>query len=111
MSVPLKKILIVAHNPPVRETRGMLLDSAGDYALTSVSSDDDAMAILETEAFDLVLIGRSSRYYKKGLDQRIRERHPNMLVLKIDNVFSSFPSRMTDSVPTHVLTAIREMLA
>jgi hypothetical protein len=66
------------------------------YSVSSVASDDEVMATLETEAFDLVLIGRKVRAAKRHLDERIRMRHPNLLILKIDEEFSPYPTRVTD---------------
>jgi len=48
-----------------------MLRQAG-YGVESVDSDDAAMALLEVEHFDLVLIGRKSEIVKKGLDRRLR---------------------------------------
>jgi hypothetical protein len=110
MSVTFKRILVVAQNAPLRETRVMLLSAAG-YTVTSVSSDDDALRLLETDRFDLVLLGRSSET-SVGLDESLREKYPLLLTLKIDDLHrSEFPSRMTDSVPEHVIDALKEMLA
>jgi CheY-like chemotaxis protein len=106
-----KRILIVAHNHTVRETRGMLLRKAGYYSVSSVASDDEAMTILEIEGFDLVLIGRNVRASKRDLDERIRMRHPNLLILKIDDMYSPYPTRMTDAAPGQLLKALSEMLS
>lgn len=71
------------------------------------------MALLEREQFDLILLGRKSKLPKKGIDQRLREKYPDLLTLKIEmrgQEKSIFPSRITDSAPHHVLTALTEML-
>lgn len=60
-----------------------MLRQAG-YGVESVDSDDAAMALLEVEHFDLVLIGRKSEMVEKGLDRRLRERYPHLLILKIE---------------------------
>jgi hypothetical protein len=39
----------------------------------SVATDDDAMKLLETEQFDLVLVGRKSQSSREALDQRLRQ--------------------------------------
>ena len=54
-----------------------------------------------------------SRLPIKGLDQRLRERFPNLLTLKIEpggEIVSIYPSRITDAVPEHVLEALKGML-
>jgi hypothetical protein len=90
--------------------RALLLLSAAGYTVTSVSSDDDALKLLEADRFDLVLLGRSSEL-SVGIDQRLREKHPSLLTLKIDDLGGSeYPSRMTDSMPEHVIDALKEML-
>ena len=109
MSGTRKRILVVTQDAPLRETRVMLLKAAG-YTVTSVSSDDDALRLLEKDRFDLVLLGRSSEL-SVGIDQRLREKHPLLLTLKIDDLDGSeYPSRVTDSIPEHVIDALKEML-
>jgi hypothetical protein len=56
--------------------------------------------------YDLVLLGRDSES-NIAMDRQLREMYPNLLTLKIDIVFSEFPSRMTDAVPEHVLAALK----
>jgi CheY-like chemotaxis protein len=106
-----KRILVVADDRPLRTTRVSLLESEG-YRVESVESDSAAMALLETETFDLILLGRSSGMHKTFLDQRLREKYPQLLTLKIVNHEdpSVYPSRLTDSAPEHVIVALREML-
>jgi CheY-like chemotaxis protein len=107
-----KRILVVAHDAPLRQTRVFLLEQAG-YTVESVGTDDDAMAMLETERFDLILLGRKSLLPKKGIDQRLREKYPDLLTLKIEGADadqSIYPSRITDNAPANVLTALSEML-
>lgn len=107
-----KRILVVSHNIPLRTSRVLVLKSAG-YRVESVATDDEAMAILETEQFDLVLLGRKSLLPKKGIDQRLREKYPNLLTLKIlssEGENSIYPSRLSNSVPRQVLGALAEML-
>jgi DNA-binding NtrC family response regulator len=107
-----KRILIIAHDHPLRLTRVALLEQAG-YTVESVATDDEAMVLLEREQFDLILLGRKSKLPKKGIDQRLREKYPNLLTLKIEmggQAESIFPSRIIDSAPHQVLTALTEML-
>jgi CheY-like chemotaxis protein len=103
-----KRILVVANEKPLRESRAMLLESAS-YSVISVSSDEDALKLLETENFDLILLGRNTDS-PVALDQLLRAKYPTLLTLKIDGLESEYPSRITDAVPTHVLDALREML-
>jgi CheY-like chemotaxis protein len=109
MTVTAKRILVVANEKPLRETRTMLVESEG-YSVVSVCSDEDAFSLLETECFDLILIGRNTES-PVPLDERLRTKYPDLLILKIDHFASAYPSRITDAVPTHVLDALREMLA
>lgn len=49
-----------------------------------------------------------------GLDQRLREKYPNLLTLKIQpdgDLISIYPSRITGSVPQYVVEALKEMLS
>lgn len=89
-----------------------LLEDQG-YCVVSVESDDAAVALLETEKFDLILIGRNSPLAEKGLAQRLREKYPALLTLRIEDTPDSsgtYPSRITDAAPARVLDALREML-
>lgn len=107
-----KKILIVCDDECLRSSRALVLESAG-YNVKTVSSDDGAMKVLETETFDLVLIGRNLANVEKQLDQRLREKYADLKTLKIQiggEVFSIYPSRTVDSLPIHVLAALAEML-
>jgi hypothetical protein len=106
-----KRILVVADDRPLRTSRVSLLEREG-YRVESAESDDDAMIMLLTEVYDLVLLGRNSELHKKGIDQRLREKYPSLLTLKIVNGADAgvWPSRMTDSQPKHVIVALHEML-
>ena len=107
-----KRILVVAHDRPLQKSRVHMLEAEG-YSVEAVETDDDAIAMLLSERFDLILLGRTSRFAKFGIDQRIRERYPDALVLKIEPTYpmgSKYPSRIVDSEPLHVIDAIREML-
>ena len=48
MTVTAKRILVGENEKLLRETRVMLAESEG-YSVISVSSDDDALSLLETE--------------------------------------------------------------
>ena len=107
-----KRILVVGHDQPLRETQISLLKDHG-YRVDAVDSDDGAMTLLETEQFDLILIGQESVMPTKGIDQRIREKYPNLLTLKIEPsgvATSPYPSRVIDPAPRHVIEALYEML-
>ncbi len=107
-----KRILVVAHDAPLRKSRVLLLEQAG-YTVESVGTDDAAMGMLQTERFDLILLGRKSQLPKKGIDQRLREKYPDLLTLKIESAGvgkSIYPSRITDNAPASVLIALKEML-
>jgi CheY-like chemotaxis protein len=107
-----KLILVVAEDRPLRRSRVGLLEHE-NYVVESVESDDEAMKLLLTRRFDLVLLGRNSDLQKTGIDQRIREQYPDLLTLKIETAgqrHTQYPSRVTDSAPEHVIKALREML-
>jgi DNA-binding response OmpR family regulator len=107
-----KRILVVAHDEILRSTRALLLLKSG-YAVATVETPDAAMALLERNVFDLVLIGRKSLRPGKGIDQRLREAYPALLILKIAEILeehSPYPSRITDSVPGNVIASVKAML-
>jgi DNA-binding NtrC family response regulator len=107
-----RRILVVCRDGALRMTRAELLSHAG-YTVVSVATDDDAMARLMNEQFDLVLLGCDSAPSKVGLDQRIREKYPDLLTLKIVNLdvdTSVYASRLVDAEPGHVIAALRNML-
>ena len=103
-----KRILVVAHDLPC----GSAVCTLG-YSVEWVATDDEAMAMLEMEAFDLILLGHKSLIPKKGIDQRLRERYPSLLTLKIETAGverSIYPFLITDSQPRHVIVALHDML-
>ena|ERR1700733_5068447 len=107
-----KRILVVSHDTMLRSTRVAILERAG-YSVMSVATDDDAMKLLETEQFDLVLIGRTSESTLQALDQRLREKYLKLRVLKIQprgDAASDYSSRTTDALPEHVVDALKDML-
>jgi len=110
---PPKRVLVVAHDPRLRETRASLLENAR-YEVTTAVSDDDALKLLSHASFDLVLIGRNALLPAKPLDQRINEKYPSLPLLKIDTLgaeTSLYATRTVIAHPGHVLLAIQEMLA
>ena len=108
-----KRILVVSDDRILGFSRTALLQKAG-YQATWVDSDDEAMSLLETEAFDLVLLGRDAlQRPRKPLDHRLRERHPNLPTLKIEGnalIPSRYATRVTNSDPARVLAVLAEML-
>ena len=89
-----------------------MLEKVG-YEVESVESDNAAMAHLEKAHFDLVLIGRKSQMTEKGLDQRLRERYPHLLILKVERAGSEtsvYPSQVIDSQPKHLIDALKHLL-
>jgi CheY-like chemotaxis protein len=107
-----KRILVVSHDPVLRDSRSALLLQAG-YAVSAVGHDDEAMALMVGNGFDVVLIGRNSHWPEMGLDERVRAVHPYQVIVKIAQAgepASPFCSRVTDSVPANVLGAVREVL-
>ena len=113
MNLSSKRILVIANDRVLRETRGAVLRSDG-YRVCEVESDDGAMVLLGRETFDLVLLGRALVETEVGIAQRIRERHPDLPLLRIatwDAEVSPYCSRTTAQSPAHVLEAVRTMLA
>jgi DNA-binding NtrC family response regulator len=108
-----KRILVVSDDRILGFSRTALLQKAG-YQAIRVDSDDEAMSLLETEAFDLVLLGRDPiRRNRKSLDRRLRERHPHLPTLKIEGnalIPSRYATRVTNSDPARVLAVLAEML-
>ena len=105
-------ILVVAQDPFLRNTHKALLRSVG-YQVTSVGSDDLAIASVDRDRFDLILIGRTSLLATTALDQRLRERYPTLCILKIvpdGEADSTFASRSTGPAPGQVLSAVRDLL-
>jgi hypothetical protein len=74
---------------------------------------DDAIGLLDANTFDLALIGRKSLAPGPAMDQRLRERYPKLLILKIAEIIeeaSQYPTKTTGSVPADVLAALKGML-
>jgi two-component system, NtrC family, response regulator PilR len=108
-----KRILVVSHDSMLRETRAALLLRAG-YSVSTSEGGDSAMGLLEGNVFDLILVGRKSLAPGKGIAQRIRERYPDVLILKIAELIeedSPYPSKTTNSLPVNVLAALDVMLS
>ncbi len=107
------RILVVSHDKVLRQTRSALLKKHG-YSVETADGVDNALDAMLTGAFDLVLVGRNSLSDKVPIDQRLRERYPNLLILKIVDLIdqhNSYSSHMTNSVPENVIAALKGMLA
>jgi DNA-binding response OmpR family regulator len=107
-----KRILVVSHDPVLRDSRSALLLHAG-FAVSSMGHNDEAMALMGQNTFDVVVIGRNSHWPEAGLDERMRAEYPRQLIVKIaqpGEPKSLFCSRITDSLPTSVLEAVHEVL-
>jgi hypothetical protein len=86
---------------------------AAGYAVSTAETVDQAIALLDANTFDLALIGRRSLMPGKAMDQKLRERYPKLLILKIAEIIgeaSQYPTRTTNSVPADVLAALKGML-
>jgi CheY-like chemotaxis protein len=108
----MKSILVVSHDPILRSTRVALLKAAG-YRAEAAEDDKDALARIELAQFDVVLVGRRSDLSQKGIDQRLREKDSDILILMLERENenpSVFASRMTDPHPRLVLDALDAML-
>ncbi|MGD0646785.1 MAG: hypothetical protein ABR971_02245 [Acidobacteriaceae bacterium] len=107
-----KRILVVSHDPVLRDSRSALLLRAG-FSVSAVGHNDEAMALMAQNSFDVLLIGRNSHWPEAGLDERVRAAYPEQLIVKIaqpGEPKSLFCSCITDSVPTNVLEAVHEVL-
>jgi DNA-binding response OmpR family regulator len=107
-----KRILVVSHDKTLRDTRSTLLLKSG-YTVATAEDAETALLLLENNTFDLILVGRTSQGAKMSVDQQLRQRHPELLILKIADLIgdqSSFASHESDSVPTNVLAALKGMV-
>lgn len=112
-SPTLKRVLAVSDDLDLLHTRVLLLESQG-YIVEAVANDNEAMNLLLTTDFDLVLLGSNSSLFGNHLDRRIRHKYPKMLTLKIQSAteeLSIYASRTVDTVPQHVIAALRQMLS
>jgi DNA-binding response OmpR family regulator len=108
----MKNILVVSHDPILRSTRVALLKAAG-YEAEAAEDDNDALARIELAQFDVVLVGRRSDLSQKGIDQRLREKDSDILILMLERENenpSVFASRTTDPHPRLLLDALDAML-
>ena len=84
----------------LRDLRVRLLESEG-FRVESVETDDEAMNLLQTAQFDLVLLGHQSALPEKIIDQRIRERFPNLATLKIEIGGERYSAIQQESLTPH----------
>ena len=72
------------------------------------------MTLLGKEHFDLILIGRKFQLAKRALDERLRERFPYLLILRIESRGEGpadyYPSKVIDSQPASLMRALQELL-
>jgi CheY-like chemotaxis protein len=108
-----KRVLVVASDRFLLQSRALLLRHKG-YHVCTVAMDNEALGLLRSSGFDLVLLGRTSPLTEGGsLEQRIRQHYPTQLILKIERTAfeeSPYVSRTVDSEPRHVIDAVQEML-
>jgi DNA-binding response OmpR family regulator len=107
-----KRILVISHDRLLRETRSTLLLKAG-YLVANAENGETALKLLESDNFDLVLVGRDSIGVVTPVDQQLRDVHPQLLILKVVDVIShhaSYATQVTDAVPINVLMALKGML-
>jgi DNA-binding NtrC family response regulator len=104
-------ILLVARDNSLRESRAKLIEQAG-HAVRGVMSAREAITQLESEPFDLVVVGRHSPGDEVSIDRALREAFPQLKILKIANAFSEEPyvSRTVDASPVNFLAAINDMV-
>jgi DNA-binding NtrC family response regulator len=111
-SIP-KKILVVARDPALMLTRAAILKHHG-YDVVAVESAAEALARIEAEWFDLVLLGRKSTGAANGVDVQVRKRYPTLPILKIalgsDPDTERDATRQVDANPVNVIHAVRELL-
>ena len=106
-----KRLLVVAHDATLKATCVALLRHVG-YDVAAVESTEDALTRLESERFDLVLVGRKSRGQMEASDVGVRERFPFLPILKIQDGLepNGHATRSIDSLPVHVIEAVRELI-
>jgi len=82
-------VLCTGVNPPLIETRRLLLERAGHTVVTAM--DEDALvAACQQHAFDIVVIGQTvSPMEKKRVFALIREHRPTAMVLELHPFYLS----------------------
>jgi CheY-like chemotaxis protein len=113
--MPLTFILAISHEPELLESRSSILRSAG-YAVAQVLSVNQAIELLESSHFDLVLLGHSvpaqDRDYLTRLIRASGLLTPVVTVAPLGD--GHFPDAFTDatvnSAPEKLLSGIREVL-
>lgn len=107
-----KTILVVGYDRAMLNARKEILQSAGYEALTT-SNDDRMMRILRIKKIDLILLGQFVVPKGKPLQQRVRERYPQALILKMQpgsQEHDSFSNAFTAYDPAEMLEAIHRLL-
>ena len=94
-----KRALAVSDDTDLLHTRVLLLESQG-YMVEGVASHNEAMSLLLTTDFDLVLFGRNSSLFGSHLDERIRSKCFVLKVRSCTEASSTLKPRCQQSVPT-----------
>jgi DNA-binding response OmpR family regulator len=107
----MSRILLVAHDNSLRESRALVLRHAG-HSVIDVASVGQAVAELRDGVFDLVVIGRNPMAGGGAIDRVLREAFPNLQILKVANAADEefYASRLVDASPIHILAAVKEMV-
>lgn len=113
-TIPSKAILNVGHDPELLHTRGLLLQSAG-YIVESASSVPDAIKLLPTHDFGLVILCHSiPATEKERLIRAIWNDGAPIPVLFVDPACAPSPDRFSrrfcGSEPDGLLYSVGEVL-
>ncbi len=109
-----KRILVIAHDPAVQSTRVSILQRDG-YDVAAVETAEEALARLEAERFDLVVVGRKAKAETKAAGAVVRARHPSLPILKVAplpdlNDGEKFATKSVEPMPHIVVNAVRELI-
>jgi DNA-binding NtrC family response regulator len=86
-----KQILCVAENDAVRQTKKMVLESAG-FGVVGIGSVREAEYVLSRSRFDLVILGRSVKEVnKRAIADLVRLKAPQTPILEMCNVSPDVP--------------------
>jgi CheY-like chemotaxis protein len=98
----------------VKTTRTAILTWAG-YDVAAVETPEEALARLEAERFDLVMVGRRARAEARAAGEIVRERYPSLPILKVSadheqSEDEKFATLSVDPLPVLVVSAVRELI-
>jgi CheY-like chemotaxis protein len=107
----MKRILLVAHDASLRESRASVLRGAG-YVVVAVITVEEAVTELRVADFDVVLIGRNPSAGGPLIDRALRTAFLDQPILKIANAADDerYASRIVGASPHHILAALTDML-